>query len=614
MCGIVGYIGNRQAQSILLEGMTRIEYRGYDSSGIAVLCTNTPQTVTQIRRSTGKLTHLKTLIEKSPCQGELGIGHTRWATHGKPSEENAHPHSYQGITLVHNGIIENFRELKAALIKNGHQFSSETDSEVLSHLIAAEKQKSASLLEAVKKTISRIQGAYAFVVMDEATPNQLIAVKQACPLVIGHCDHENFVVSDFSAALSHTRRFTILQEGDIALVTAHQVQVYDNNLSLVERPEKIIDWSLSAAEKEGFKHFMLKEIFEQPTAVTDALRGRLNFAHKQPELDGINAAALRHINRICIVACGTSYHSGLVAKYAFEEWLRVPVEVDIASEYRYRKPVVDPHTLVIGISQSGETADTLAALQEAHRLGAPILGVCNVVDSAIARLCDTSVGTLYTHAGPEISVASTKAFVTQVVVLYLLGLQLAAAKDTLNGDVVAEHMNDLLSLPRLLEDFCKSSDAIREVAKKYATSRDMLFLGRGHLYPIALEGALKMKELSYMHAEGYAAGEMKHGPIALIDENMPVVVLAIKGPGYEKIVSNLEETRARGGRIIAVCEQQDTELISICDDVIELPAAGGCKIPILAAVPMQLLAYHVADIRGTDVDQPRNLAKSVTVE
>lgn len=516
--------------------------------------------------------------------------------------------------MVHNGIIENHADLREELQKKGRKFLSETDTEIVAHLIAEGREAGHSALEALKLALKRIDGAFALAILDETKPDQILFAKMASPLVVGLGDGESFLASDIPAVLTYTRRFHFLEDGDIGVLTRNGVTITDASGQIQERAEKTIEWSPVMAEKGGHKHFMHKEIFEQPRAITDTLRGRLDFGAKATVLDGVDLDILQSTERVHIVACGTSYHSGMVGKYLIEKLARIPVQVDLASEFRYRDPVLEPNTLVVAISQSGETADTLAAMKEARKLEAHGLAISNVIDSAIPRLCNESAGTLYTRAGPEIGVASTKAFVTQLCALHLLALTLAHTRKTLSeADFVAE-MTALSKLPREVERLLGEENKIKELARKYVGYEHMLFLGRGTLFPIALEGALKLKEISYIHAEGYAAGEMKHGPIALIDENMPVVVLAAKGHGYEKVVSNLEEVRARGGRIIGVCHEADERLIALSEGVMSLPDYDERMLPILSTVPLQIFSYHMADLRGTDVDQPRNLAKSVTVE
>ena len=611
MCGIVGYVGLEQAQPVLVEGLARLEYRGYDSAGI---CTLNEAGATTVRRAVGKLASLRDRLAAEPCPGMVGIGHTRWATHGRPSEENAHPHTSDGITVVHNGIIENHRELRLALIAKGRTFRSETDTEIFAHLIAVERAAGADLLTAVRRGLQHVRGAYALAVVDEHTPTEVAFARLASPLVLGVGEHAHFLASDVPAVLAHTKRFVFLEDGDMGVIRQDGYTIVDHDGNAVIRVPKEIAWSATMAEKDGHKHFMHKEMVEQPRAVTDTLRGRLSFDDAQIVLDGVDMDILRGVKRVVLTACGTSWHSGLIGRTLIEQLARIPCEVDLASELRYRDPVLEEGTLVVAISQSGETADTLAALKEVKRRGAAVMSVCNVIDAAIPRLCADSAGTLYTRAGPEIGVASTKAFVTQLVAMHLLALSLASLRGTLSKDQLLEDMRALARLPVDLEELLSREDAVRAVAQRYTGARDMLYLGRGLMFPIALEGALKLKEISYIHAEGYAAGEMKHGPIALIDEEMPVVVLALPGPGYEKVVSNLEETRARGGRIIAVVADDDHTLDDDVEAVLRVPSSHQRTQPVLAVLPLQLFSYHVADLRGQDVDQPRNLAKSVTVE
>jgi glucosamine--fructose-6-phosphate aminotransferase (isomerizing) len=611
MCGIVGYSGHRQAEPLLIEGLARLEYRGYDSAGV---CTIDEAGHMTVRRAVGKLAALRQRLQAEPCVGTVGIGHTRWATHGRPSEVNAHPHTSDGITVVHNGIIENHRELRAELQAAGRTFLSETDTEIFAHLIAVERQAGHDLLASIRRGITRVRGAYALAVVDVASPGVVAFARLASPLVIGVGEGEMFLASDVPAVLAHTRRFVFLEDGDAGTIDASGFRVVDADGHRVERPVKEIAWSATMAEKDGHKHFMHKEIFEQPRAITDTLRGRLAFEDASIVLDGVDTKRLAAAKRVLITACGTSWHAGLIGRLLIEQLARIPCEVDLASELRYRDPILDEGTLVVAVSQSGETADTLAALKEVKRRGADVMSICNVIDSAIPRVCADSVGTLYTRAGPEIGVASTKAFVTQLVAFHLLALRLAAERQQVTKDQLLDDMRALARLPVAMEDVLAHEDGIRAVAQAYTSSRDMLFLGRGLMFPIALEGALKLKEISYIHAEGYAAGEMKHGPIALIDEHMPVVVLATPGPGYEKVVSNLEETRARGGRVIAVVGADDHALDGSVEHILRVPEVSQRTQPVLTVLPLQLFSYHVADLRGQDVDQPRNLAKSVTVE
>lgn len=625
MCGIVGYVGQQAAEPIIVDGLAKLEYRGYDSAGIAVVDKTAHQVL--VRRSLGKLVNLRKKLQEMPVLGAdgsvctHGIGHTRWATHGRPSEENAHPHTSDGITVVHNGIIENHAALREMLKQKGRIFSSQTDTEIVAHLLALARAEGADLLTALEKTLAQIEGAYSVAIIDEHTPDTIAFAKQATPLVIGLGQHENFLASDVPAVLAHTRQFIFLEDGDYGVVTPNNMVIRNLEQPVgqdmprdVVRPSKTVQWSPVMAEKDGHKHFMHKEIWEQPRAVTDTLRERLISDDNTIALDGIDVKMLAKANRIIITACGTSYYAGLIGKYLLEKLARIPTDVELASELRYRDAVFDDKTLVIAISQSGETADTLAALKEAMRAGAMAMSVCNAVGSAIPRLVEKSGGTLYTRAGLEIGVASTKAFVTQLVAMHLLAIAIGQGRGTLDAAARYEEWQALAKLSREIEKVALAEQRVRTVAHSLMHAKHMLFLGRGLCYPIALEGALKLKEISYIHAEGYAAGEMKHGPIALIDEDMPVLVLAPDGVGYDKVVSNAEEVRARGGRLIAVVTEGETHLSSIAEHTIFIPPCHPHAVPTLAVVPLQLLAYHIADLRGTDVDQPRNLAKSVTVE
>lgn len=608
MCGIVGYFGNKNAVPILLDGLRRLEYRGYDSAGVAVIQDGRIER----RRSIGKLINLDEQIGREPISGTPGIGHTRWATHGRPSEENAHPHKSGPVVVVHNGIIENHLQLRETLKKEGYVFESETDTEVIAHLIN-KHLKNSDFESAVKKSMKELRGAYAIAVLCEKEPGKMMAAKYGCPLVVGLGNGENFVASDIPAILNYTRKMIFLQDGDLVIMQAGGVRLEDVDGKEISRPPKEITWSPAMAEKGGYRHFMLKEIFEQPSAITDTFRGRVSEESGDIFPDGLEFSNedILGIKKIVFVSCGTSWHASLVGKYLIEEFCRIQVEVDIASEFRYRDPIVDSSTLIIAVSQSGETADTLAAMREARGKGAKILSVCNVVDSSIARESD---GVIYTHAGPEIGVASTKAFTTQIVAIYLLTLYLGRKTGRIGDALAKEMVSELVKLPGHIEEILKLNKEIEVIAKAYMHSRDFLYLGRGINYPIALEGALKLKEISYIHAEGYPSGEMKHGPIALIDEEMPVVVLVPKGRNYEKVLSNLEEVKARGGRIIAVATSGDVELSGKAEKIIYVPGTSEALTPVLLAIPLQILAYHIAVHKGTDVDMPRNLAKSVTVE
>lgn len=619
MCGIVGYVGQNEASEVLLNGLSKLEYRGYDSAGIAVLNQNSDLSQSdlrlQVRRSVGKLRNLSSLIQKEPVHGQIGIGHTRWATHGRPSEANAHPHTVGSVTVVHNGIIENHLTLKSMLRDKGIVFHSETDTEVFSHLIAErlDPNHPQGLINACQSALDVIEGSYAFVVISSDFPGQIFAARQGSPMVIGLGDGENFIASDVSALLSYTRDVIFLEEGDRVLVQLDQVNIFDAKRNHLTRPTKTVTWSPAQAEKGGYKHFMLKEIFEQPRAIVDTCAGRISLANGEIILGELKLSleTLKTIQRIYICACGTAWHAGLVAKRELEKALRIPVEVDLASEFRYRDPVVDQQTLMIVVSQSGETADTYAALLEAKRRGAYTMSICNVMESSIARACNDVI---YTHAGPEISVASTKAFSTQVIALKLLSLYLGQMLEKVSLEELRTEVEAIAQLPRLLEEVLHTRDQVREVAKGLMNTKHCLYLGRGVQHPIALEGALKLKEISYIHAEGYAAGEMKHGPIALIDEDMPVIVICPQDSHYEKTLSNLQEVRARGGRVIALASEGDTEIIAQSDEQLWIPQAPESLLSLLTTLPLQLLAYDVADLKGTDVDQPRNLAKSVTVE
>ncbi len=607
MCGIVGYVGPKESVPILIEGLRRLEYRGYDSAGVAVH----DKGETRVIRCQGKLANLEKQLIATPLPGMLGIGHTRWATHGRPSETNAHPHRVAGVSVVHNGIIENHIALRQKLQGLGRKFSSETDTEIVAHLVDAEvKAGVKDLATAVRNALKQVEGAYAIVVMSDANPDHLVCAKAASPLVLGTGVGENFIASDIPAILSHTRNMIFLEDGQVADVTREGIVITDLAGNTMQGKVKPVTWNATQAEKGGYKHFMLKEIFEQPRAVTDTLRGRLELEQMDVILDDVKLDPA-DIKKITIIACGTSNHAGMVGKYMIEQLARIPVECDLASEYRYRNPIVGKGDLVIAVSQSGETADTLAAVKEAKSHGARILSIANVLDSSIPRHSD---GALYTHAGPEIGVASTKAFTTQLVALVEIAIHLGRKTGSLSKDDAQTLLQELLQIPHKMKQVTDQAAHLQILARRYGNARDFLFLGRGINHPIALEGALKLKEISYIHAEGYSAGEMKHGPIALIDEHMPVVVIAPKGPGYEKVMSNLTEVKAREGKIIAIASHGDHEVGTIADEVILIPECPNVLSPMLTVVPLQLLAYYVADFKGTDVDQPRNLAKSVTVE
>jgi glucosamine--fructose-6-phosphate aminotransferase (isomerizing) len=609
MCGIVGYVGTRETAKVLIEGLRRLEYRGYDSAGIAVF----QKGKIEIRRKEGKLTKLEELIKQEVFDGNVGIGHTRWATHGRPSDENAHPHKAGKVAVVHNGIIENYLPLKEMLKKKSRRFSSETDTEIIAHLIDEFIKEGCSSLDAVRMALDRIKGSYALGILVEGDKRSLIAARKESPLVIGLGQGEYFIASDVPPILPYTRDFIFMEDGEIAHLSPEGVKVFNLKGEELRKESKRIDWNPLMAEKGGYKHFMLKEIFEQPRAVIDTIRGRLveeqgDVAFENVKLD---RSALKEIRRIFLIACGTSFHAALVGKFLIEGLSRIPVEADIGSEFRYRNPVVGEGDLLVAISQSGETADTLAAMREAKRRGARTLAICNVVESSLARDAD---GVIYSHAGPEIGVASTKTFTTQLTVLFLLAVRLGREMGALSAKDGARLIKELVRIPHLMEETLKASKAVAQIARKYLHARDFLYLGRGINYPIALEGALKLKEISYVHAEGYPAGEMKHGPIALIDREMPVVVLATQNEVYDKVLSNIEEVRAREGKVIALVSPSDQALLQKVDDVITIPETLPSLTPILLTIPLQLLAYYMADFKGTDVDQPRNLAKSVTVE
>jgi glutamine---fructose-6-phosphate transaminase (isomerizing) len=609
MCGIVGYVGNQEAIPILIAGLAKLEYRGYDSAGVAVM----QGEKIEVRRSVGKLANLQKSLTEKAINGLVGIGHTRWATHGKPSEQNAHPHRSNGCVLVHNGIIENYQPLKQQLQAEGYAFQSETDTEVVAHLIDKYLQRGLKLAEAVRAATKEVRGSYALAVICEKEPERIIAARSGCPLVVGRTKQASYVASDVMAMLAHTRDVMYLEEGDVAVVTQDDVQVMDANGRDVLRKSTRVTWDASAAEKSGYPHFMLKEINEQPQTILDTMRGRYSYDTGEADLAdiGLTASELQAVDRIWIVACGTSWHAGLVGKYLLEEMVRTPVQVDIGSEFRYRDPLVGKNDLFITISQSGETADTLAAAREAKEKGARVLSIVNVVGSTLARESD---GVLYTHCGPEIGVASTKAFTAQLTALYLLALHLARVRNVMNEADGKAWLDRLVRLPTLVKAVLGREAEIVAIAKRYYKKRNFLFLGRGINYPIALEGSLKLKEVSYIHAEGYAAGEMKHGPIALIDRDMPVVVLAPRDRLYEKTVSNLMEVKARRAPVIALVAEGERELGKTADAVFTIPDTHPLMSPILFTIPLQLLAYHIAVLRGADVDQPRNLAKSVTVE
>ncbi|MBI5267496.1 MAG: glutamine--fructose-6-phosphate transaminase (isomerizing) [candidate division Zixibacteria bacterium] len=608
MCGIVGYVGKRKALPILINGLKRLEYRGYDSAGLALMGENG----LMVSKSVGKIKMLEQALEGRDSDSTHGIAHTRWATHGEPSEVNAHPHTDENceIALVHNGIIENYRTLKEYLQRNGYTMHSETDTEILVHLVHL--HYNGDLTEAVRAALTQVEGTYAIAVVSQLHPDTIVAARKGSPLVLGHGDGENFVASDVSAMLEHTNRVVYLEDGEIATVTPHDYTITTiQNVKISPRLEEI-HLSLDMIEKAGYEHFMLKEIHEQPECLRNAIRGRLNFDEGMTRLNGLNLQyeELRRIKRIIITACGTSWHSALIGKYMIEEVARIPVHVEYASEFRYSSPIIDNTTVLLAISQSGETADTLAAMREAKKLGCTVLGIVNVVGSSIARESD---GGVYIHAGPEIGVASTKAFTSQVMVLALIANLLGRMRQT-SVSQGREMISAMEKIPEQIEQILKMEPAIQRIAEGYYRNNNALYLGRGINFPVALEGALKLKEISYIHAEGYPAAEMKHGPIALIDENMPVVVIAPKDPVHDKVMSNIAQVRARNGRVIAIATEGDHEIADHVNHVIYIPATNHLLTPLLSVIPLQMLAYHIAVLRGCSVDQPRNLAKSVTVE
>jgi glucosamine--fructose-6-phosphate aminotransferase (isomerizing) len=615
MCGIVGYIGTRKAYPILIKGLKRLEYRGYDSAGVATLENNDLRIIKQ----KGKVAGLEEKVgQGEEMLGTIGIGHTRWATHGPPNDVNSHPHESEdgNMAIIHNGIIENYGALREELTKRGHVFKSDTDTEVLIHLISnVRKNENNSLFDAVRIALNEVIGAYAIVVLDKNNPNQLIAAKKGSPLVIGlGQDKEFFIASDATPIIEYTKNVIYLDDEEIAILDRIEGFTLMNIKNQKKTPYvQELEMQLEVLEKGGYEHFMLKEIYEQPRSVRDSMRGRLRVDLGQVELGGIRDYVTKFVNakRIIIVACGTSWHAGLVAEYLFEDLARVPVEVEYASEFRYRNPVLYEDDVVIAISQSGETADTLAAIELAKSKGATIIGICNVIGSSIPRM--THAGS-YTHAGPEIGVASTKAFTSQVTVLTLMALHIAQQKGTIPESRFQRLLIELESIPDKIEKILESNDLVKEIARIYQNVPNALYLGRGYNFPVALEGALKLKEISYIHAEGYPAAEMKHGPIALIDEEMPVIIVAPRAGSYDKIVSNIQEVKARKGKIIAIVTEGDRQIKEMADHTIEIPDVDECLMPLVTVIPLQLLSYHIAVMRGCNVDQPRNLAKSVTVE
>ncbi|MEY4580425.1 MAG: glutamine--fructose-6-phosphate aminotransferase [Pseudomonadota bacterium] len=610
MCGIVGYVGDKDSAPILIDGLRRLEYRGYDSAGLAV---HDGQRI-QVVRAVGKLKNLEESLIKTPVQGHLGIGHTRWATHGRVSEQNAHPHVAGEIAVIHNGIIENHLQLRARLIRDGAKMASDTDTEIIAHLIDGYCRKGLEFEAAVRAALKEVEGAYAIAVIRKGDPHRLIVAKNASPLVLGLGEGENLCGSDIPAVLPYTRRVIILEDGQMAVLTAKSVQVSTVDGKPVEQNIKNIDWSPAMAEKSGYKHFMLKEIHEQPRAIEDTLRGRLDreLGDIVAEEIGLSPDIATRVQRVYLLACGTSHHAAMVGRYYLESIAKIPTVVELASEFRNRDALITENDLVVAISQSGETLDTLMAAKIAKERGAKLLGIVNVMGSAIARASDAE---LFTRAGPEIGVASTKCFTAQLSALLMLSIYLGKRRGTLSNEDAAKLVEGLARLPSLMRDtIAGTRQLVQNLARRYLDARDVLFLGRGTSFPVALEGALKLKEISYVHAEGYAAGEMKHGPIALIDPTVPIVVLVPRDQHRDKSMSNLQEAKARGGRIIAIATEGDDEVHTQSDEVVEIPACDSAFLPFLTVIPLQLFAYYVADLKGTDVDQPRNLAKTVTVE
>jgi glucosamine--fructose-6-phosphate aminotransferase (isomerizing) len=610
MCGIIGYVGPSEAYPILLEGLGRLEYRGYDSAGLATIVDSGKL---EIRRAKGKLENLRHLLADSPLQGHIGIGHTRWATHGRPSEENAHPHKAGPVAVIHNGIVENFVDLRTELLARGHKLSSETDTELISHLIEEKLKTGLGLTEAVREAVLRIRGSFSIVVLSETEPGKLVAAKTATPMVLGLGDGENFIASDIPAILEHTRSAMVLEDGELAEVTASAIRLMKFDGTAVTRAPRQVEWDAVAATKTGFRHYLRKEINEQPQAWIDTMAGRADGASSTVRFEGelLPAGGPAAIHRIVMLGAGASWITAQVGKFMIEHLAAIPVEVDYSSEFRYRRPPIDERTMIIAVSQSGETADTIAAMEEGRARGAHLLAITNTVDSSIARKANAQ---LYTRCGPETSVTTTKCFLTQLEAYYLFAIHLASRMGQLSESDAAQLLKPAFAIPGQIKSIFENEPNIQQIARKYAQARDFLFLGRGINYPIALEGALKLKEISYIHAEGYSAGEMKHGPIALIDDKMPVVVIIPNDDLFEKSMSNLKEVESRNGRIIAVTNHATAELKSVAAEIIEVPDTNRMLTPVLMTVPLQLLAYHIAVERGTDVDQPRNLAKSVTVE
>ncbi len=611
MCGIFGYIGNKEALPFLMEGLKKLEYRGYDSAGVATI----DKGRLFVTKCAGKIADLEKELNERPISGEVGIGHTRWATHGRPSDENSHPHTdcTGSLVVVHNGIIENYLQLRRQLSDEGHKFTSTTDTEVVAHLIEKHLTPKMTLEDAVREALNEVEGSYALAVLSEKEPGKIVAARRGSPLIIGVQDGETFLSSDIPAILKYTSHVIYLNDFEVATVTEREIKVSNLKGQPVKKEITLISWDPESAEKVGYAHFMLKEIHEQPKAIRDTILNRVKVDEAYLHFDELNFTEeeARQINRIVFTACGTSWHAGLIGEYLIEQFVKIPAEVEYAAEFRYRHPIVDENTLVIAITQSGETADTLGAVWEAKAQGAKVISICNVVGSSIAR---ESHGVIYTYAGPEIGVASTKAFTTQLTIIYLFALYLAKKRGTISLSEVRKMIADLVEIPGKIERLLLKEREVEEIAERFYKANNALFLGRGKGFPIALEGALKLKEISYIHAEGYPAAEMKHGPIALIDQNMPVIVLALAGRRYDKILGNVEEVKARGGMVIAVAVEGDQDIKEKADEIIFIPNTTESLTPILAVIPLQLLAYYIAVKRGCHVDQPRNLAKSVTVE
>lgn len=612
MCGIVGYIGNKSAEHILTNSLKKLEYRGYDSAGLATL----NQGKVFIQRCVGRIESLCSILKFNHLPGNIGIAHTRWASHGQPLKSNAHPHQYKSIIVVHNGIIENYEFLKRKLVLNGHKFESDTDTEVVAHLISNFKKKYPNDFPlAVRKSLEKLEGAYALAILDSDSPDTLIGVRQSCPLIIGIGKNENFLASDFLSILDYTRKFSILENAEMVVIKNNSFQITDFKGVIKKKKTFLANWSHSTAEKGKYKHFMLKEIFEQPRSIIETVQNRFNFKDSEFLIDGLATESLKQIKNITIVACGSSYHAALIGKRYLEEIALIPTEIYLASEFRYQNLQIKQQQLVIGISQSGETADTLAALQLAKSKQIHIMAICNTPHSAISRFCSNSLGTLYTKAGPEISVASTKAFVAQVIAFYMLAISFAKTKNIITSLILAQYVSELYKLPILLEKILLNESNFEKIAKKLYKFEHIFFTGRGFLYPIALEGALKVKEIAYIHAEACAAGEMKHGPMAMIDNKIPVIVLTSKTDyWYKKSISNLEELKSRSAQIIVMCTEDDNELKNNYIDAFVIPNCFNYLLPIVAVLPIQIFAYHLANFRKTNIDQPRNLAKSVTIE